>query len=366
MAFSEPRRLKGSDQDFLTMAVTRYCTRTYLQDQRIFPSPSAKISLVLFVIFLILLPAFAGEYLLLVASLCGIATISALGLNILTGYTGQLSLGHAAFMAIGGYTVALMGGHFHFPFELNLISAGVVASIAGLVVAIPSLRLKGLYLIITTMAFQFIVEYVLLHWESLTEGERGIPIHPYSLFQLNLDDRSQQFYVVLVLAIGATIFTKNLAMSRSGRAFVAVRDHDIAAEIIGVNLAKYKIMSFITSSFMAGIGGCLYAYVYQRITPEIFTFIVSIEYVAMIIVGGMGTVIGGIFGACFMTLLPQFLGLIFGPLSSTYPLLANRLGAINIMVYGIIIIFFLLFEPDGLFGIWIRIKNYWKPWPFKY
>jgi len=348
------------------MAVTRFCKRTYLQDLRIFPSPSAKISLGIFMLFLVLLPFFAGEYIILVTCLCGVATISVLGLNILTGYTGQLSLGHAAFMAIGGYTAALLGGHYHIPFELNLILGGVVASLAGLVVAIPSLRLKGLYLIITTMAFQFIVEYVLMHWEGLTEGERGIPIHPYSVLGLNLGDRSQQLYVVVLITVLAAIFTKNLAMSRTGRAFVAIRDHDIAAEIIGVNLAKYKIISFITSSFMAGIGGCLYAYVYQRITPEIFTFFVSIEYVAMIIVGGMGTVLGSIMGACFMILLPQFLGMIFGPLASTYPFWSNRLGSINIVVYGLIIIFFLLFEPDGLFGIWIRIKNYWRLWPFRY
>jgi len=155
-------------------------------------------------------------------------------------------------------------------------------------------------------------------------------------------------------------------MSRTGRAFVAVRDHDIAAEVIGVNLAKYKIMSFATSSFLAGVAGCLYAYVYQRITPEIFTFVVSVEYVAMIIVGGMGTVLGSILGACFMVLLPQALGLVFGPLTSAYPAFSNRLGAINIIAYGGIIIFFLIFEPDGLFGIWVRVKNYWKPWPFKY
>lgn len=348
------------------MAVTRFCKRTYLEDSRIFPSPSAKISLAMFILIMILFPLFAGEYIILVTCLCGIATISALGLNILTGYTGQLSLGHAAFMALGGYTAALLGEHFHFPFELNLVVSGIVASLAGLVVAVPSLRLKGLYLIITTMAFQFIVEYVLMHWERLTEGEKGIPIHPYSLLSLDLSNRSQQLYVVIFLTVMAAIFTKNLAMSRTGRAFIAIRDHDIAAEIMGVNLAKYKIMSFITSSFMAGVGGCLYAYVYQRITPEIFTFFVSIEYVAMIIVGGMGTVVGSIMGASFMTLLPQFLGMIFGPLASTYPFIANRLGSINIVVYGLIIIFFLLFEPDGLFGIWIRIKNYWRLWPFKY
>jgi branched-chain amino acid transport system permease protein len=348
------------------MAVTRYCKRTYLEDQRIFAAPSAKLFLALFLVLLALLPVFAGSYVLVVACLCGLAVIAALGMNILTGYTGQLSLGHAAFMALGGYTAALLAKHYHMPFEANIVLSGAMAAVAGLVVAVPSLRLKGLYLVITTMAFQFIVQYVLLHWGSLTEGERGIAIRPASVLGLDLENRAHQFYSVLFLAALAAIFTKNLAMSRTGRAFVAVRDHDIAAEVIGVNLAKYKIMSFATSSFLAGVAGCLYAYVYQRITPEIFTFVVSVEYVAMIIVGGMGTVLGSILGACFMVLLPQALGLVFGPLTSAYPAFSNRLGAINIIAYGGIIIFFLIFEPDGLFGIWVRVKNYWKPWPFKY
>ncbi len=348
------------------MTITRYCIRSYTQDQQVFPSLSAKIALALLFIFLILFPFFVGDYFIIVGCLCGIAAISALGLNILTGFAGQLSMGHSAFMAIGGYTAALLGKHFNLPFELNLILAGVFASVAGLVVAIPSLRLKGLYLIITTMAFQFIVEYVLLHWETLTEGERGIAIDPYSILGLNLDNRVQQFYVVLVIAVAVALFAKNLAMSRTGRAFVAIRDHDIAAEIIGVNLTKYKIMAFTICSFIAGLAGCLYAYVYQRMTPEIFTFMVSIEYVVMIIVGGMGTVMGAILGACLITLLPQVLSLIFGPLSSAYPLLSNRLGSLNIMIYGLVILAFLIFESEGLYGIWIKIKNYWKPWPFKY
>jgi branched-chain amino acid transport system permease protein len=172
--------------------------------------------------------------------------------------------------------------------------------------------------------------------------------------------------VILVLAVLTAIFAKNLAMSRTGRAFVAVRDRDIAAEIIGVHVAKYKILSFAVSSFIAGMAGALYAYLLRLISPDHFTFGQSILYIAMIIVGGLGTVLGSIIGAIFMILLPELLNAISGPLASAYPALAPRIGGVSATAYGLVIILFLIFEPAGLFGIWIRIKKYWKPWPFSY
>ena len=174
------------------------------------------------------------------------------------------------------------------------------------------------------------------------------------------------YYVVVALAVIAAILMKNLAMSRTGRALVAVRDRDIAAEMIGVHVAKYKIIAFIISSFTAGIAGALYAYLLGLISPDHFTLNQSILYVAMIIVGGMGTVMGAIIGAIFMVLLPEFISAISGPISSAYPLLAPRVGGISVTIYGLILIFFLLFEPKGLVGIWFRIKRYWLTWPYTY
>jgi len=348
------------------MAVTRFCVRDYRQDLRIFPSPAAKISLALFFLFLLALPHFAGTYLVFVAAVCGVSVIGALGLNILTGYTGQISLGHAGFMGIGAYTAAILAAKAGFPFWAALPLAGLLAALAGLVVGVPALRLKGLYLVVTTLAFQFIIEHVIFHWESLTQSDKGIKVPPPELFGWKLDSYESIYYLILVLAVATAVFSKNLAMSRTGRAFVAVRDRDIAAEIIGVNLAKYKILAFMVSSFIAGLAGALYAYLLGLIGPDHFTFNQSVLYIAMIIVGGLGTVMGSIIGAVFMVLLPEVINAVSGPIASAYPVLSPRIGAVAVIVYGLIIILFLLLEPDGLFGIWIRLKRYWKPWPFSY
>jgi len=333
---------------------------------RIFSSPAAKISLFILTLALLWLPFLAGKYVVFVACVCGVSVISALGLNILTGYTGLISLGHAAFMGIGAYTAAILSSKAGFPFAAALPLAGVMAAATGAVVGIPTLRLKGLYLVVTTLAFQFITEHVIYHWESLTLSDRGITLPSPTLLGYKLDTYESFYYVILVFAVATALFTKNLAMSRTGRAFVAVRDRDIAAEIIGVHLAKYKVLSFVVSSFIAGIAGALYAYLVGLIGPDHFTFNQSILYIAMIIVGGIGTVLGSIIGAVFMVLLPEVISAVSGPIASAYPTFSPRVGAISVIVYGLVIIGFLLFEPDGLFGIWIKIKRYWKPWPFTY
>ncbi len=348
------------------MAVKRFCIRSYQQDLRIFPSLAAKISLVLLFVFLFSIPIFAGKYIVFVTAVCGVSVIGALGLNILTGYTGLISLGHAAFMGIGAYTAAALANKAGMPFLVALPVAGLMSAAAGAVVGIPTLRLRGLYLVVTTLAFEFIVEHIIYHWEGMTQSDRGISLPSPDLFGYTLDSYESFYYVILVLAVATALFTKNLAMSRTGRALVAIRDRDIAAEIIGVHLAKYKIMAFIVSSFVAGVSGALYAYLLGLIGPDHFTFNQSVLYIAMIIVGGMGTVLGSIIGAIFMVLLPEVINAVSGPIASAYPALSPRIGAVAVIVYGLVIIFFLLFEPDGVFGIWQRIKRYWKPWPFTY
>jgi len=348
------------------MTVTRFCKRSYRQDLRVFPSPAARIGLVLTGLFLLFLPFMVGRYVVFVVCVCGVSVIGALGLNILTGYTGLISLGHAAFLGIGAYTAAILAAKAGLPFIVALTLGGVVAAMAGAVVGIPTLRLRGLYLVVTTLAFQFIVEHVIYHWESLTQSDKGISLPAPQIFGLKLDTYESFYYVIIVLAVLTAVFAKNLAMSRTGRAFVAIRDRDIAAEIIGIHLAKYKILAFVVSSFIAGISGGLYAYLLGLIGPDHFTFNQSVLYIAMIIVGGMGTVFGSIAGAVFMVLLPEVINAVSGPLASAYPAFAPRIGGISVTVYGLIIILFLLLEPDGLFGIWIRLKRYWKTWPFTY
>jgi branched-chain amino acid transport system permease protein len=301
-----------------------------------------------------------------VACVCGIAVISAQGLNILTGFTGLISLGHAAFMGIGAYTAAVLSAKAGFPFAAALPLAGLMAAATGAVVGIPTLRLRGMYLVVTTLAFQFIAEHIIYHWESLTQSDKGIKLATPAILGLSFDSYNSFYYVILLFAAATALFAKNLAMSRTGRALVAVRDRDIAAEIIGIHLAKYKVLAFVVSSFLAGLAGALYAYLLGLIGPDHFTFGQSVLYIAMIIVGGMGTVMGSILGAVFMVLLPEVIAAVTGPLASAYPILASRIGGFSVVAYGLVIIFFLLFEPDGLVGIWLRLKRYWKPWPFTY
>jgi branched-chain amino acid transport system permease protein len=318
------------------------------------------------ILVLFTFPFWAGPYWVHVACICGVSVVSALGLNVLTGFTGLISMGHAAFMGIGAYTAAVLSIKAGFPFLLTLPLAGLTAALAGLVVGIPTLRLKGLYLVVTTLAFQFIVEHIIFHWEAVTNADTGLDLPAATLPFITFDSKEKFYYLILAVAALTAMFTKNLAMSRTGRAFVAVRDRDIAAEIIGIHLAKYKIMAFVISAFIAGVAGALYAFLVGHIGPDLYTFEKSILYVAMIIVGGMGTVLGAILGALFMTLLPVGIAEIFGPLASEYTALATRIGAVNVTVYGLVIVLFLLLEPDGLFGIWIRIKRYFRQWPFTY
>ena len=348
------------------MSVTRYCIRNYQQDLRIFPGLSHKLWLAFLLVFLLGLPLFGGTYVVFVACICAVSVVSALGLNILTGYTGLISLGHAAFMGIGAYTAAILSTKAGIPFLAALPLAGMVAAVAGAIVGIPTLRLKGMYLVITTIAFQFITEHIIFHWEDMTQGDRGIELPFPSILGYDLESYESYYYFLLVVVILTALFTKNIAMSKTGRAFVAVRDRDIAAEIIGVNVAKYKILSFVISSFIAGLAGALYAYLLRLISPDHFTFQQSILYVAMIIVGGMGTVLGSIVGAVFMILLPEIINGVTGPLASAYPEFAPRIGGISVTVYGLIIILFILVEPLGLAGIWVRVKRYWTAWPYSY
>ncbi|MBM4327470.1 MAG: branched-chain amino acid ABC transporter permease [Deltaproteobacteria bacterium] len=348
------------------MAVTRFCVRTYRQDLRILSSPAAKIGLILFLLVLLTLPLWARKYLVFVACISGVSVIGALGLNILTGMTGLISLGHAAFMGLGAYTAAILSAKAGWPMVPCLLSGAVMSAVMGAIVGVPTLRLKGLYLVVTTLAFQFIVQHVIYHWESLTQSDKGIKLATPAFLGLEFGSYDSFYYVILFCAVLVAVLTKNLAMSRTGRALVAVRDRDIAAEIIGVNLAKYKILAFVVSSFVAGLSGALYAYLLGLIAPDHFTFNQSILYVAMIIVGGMGTVLGSVLGAVFMVLLPEVISAVSGPLASAYPTLAPRIGGISVVVYGLVIILFLLFEPEGLFGIWIRLKRYFKTWPYTY
>ncbi len=260
---------------------------TYASDQAVFVNATSRFWLGILFVLLFLFPFVAGDYLLFMANLCGITIIGAVGLNILTGFAGQISLGHAAFIGVGGYTAAILSTRFDLPFLVCLPLSGFMAAFFGIIVGGPSLRLKGLYLCIATLAAQLILEFVFVHWESMTGGIRGMNISPPDIFGYVLDNDFKFYFVTLFMVILCVTVARNLFRTRVGRAFIAIRDKDISAELMGINLLQYKTYAFAISSFMAGISGCLWVNFLKTITPEHFPLMESVRYLAMIIVGGM-------------------------------------------------------------------------------
>jgi len=334
----------------------------YKSDEAIFRTRRSRLCFGLLVLLTIGFPFVGNDYHIYMACLIGINIIAATGINILTGYTGLISLGHAAFMGIGAYSVAWLSNNLSLPFYLCLPLGGLIASIIGILVGIPSLRIKGLYLAIATLAAQFILGFIFNEWDSVTGGGRGTSVAPAKIFDFTLDTEFELYWLILVIMILSLFFARNLFRTRIGRAFIAVRDRDISAEVMGINLLWTKLSAFALSSFYAGLAGGLMAYFFKVVTPDQYTFGVSIFILAAIVVGGMGSILGGILGAIFMTLIPELLGEvsgIFGPEALAF------LSPAREVVFGLLIVGFLIFEPRGLAEIWRRTKRVYEIWPFK-
>ncbi len=338
---------------------------SYRYDERIFQTWFVKAWLIVFLIACALFPLVGSKYMISIMTEVGIAIIACHGLNILTGFTGQISLGHAAFVGVGAYTCSILIQH-GVPFIIALPMAGVMAALVGMIFGIPSLRLRGLYLAIATIAAQFIIEFTIRRWDSLTGGVEGMFVEPGTLGPFHFDNRLQLYYLTFVLAVVATIIIKNIVRARSGRAFVAIRDRYLAAEVIGVHVFKYRLMSFAVSSFFAGIAGALLAQYLEVITHESFTIHQSIDYLAMCIIGGLGHVLGGIYGVGFWFILERILEVVTTNLNTAFPDHITWFVSIKEIVFGCVIVLFLIFEPDGLAARWRTIRAYWKLWPFSY
>ena len=337
----------------------------YRQEARLFKTGFLKICMGLFFAVMLLCPLLLNNYHLSVLNLINIAVIGAVSLNLLTGVCGQISLGHGAFVGVGAYAAAWFARH-GLPFFPALLCGGTISAMVGMIFGIPSLRLKGIYLAIATLAAQLILEYVFLHWDAVTGGLNGVAVASPELFGFSFDTDGRMFYLTFVCAVLVTLFTSNLMRTRHGRAFVAIRDYYLSAEIVGVNLFSYKLQAFAVSSFMAGVAGGLWAHYTMYLTPEPFGIGLSISYLAMIIIGGLGSVLGSIFGAVFLTLLPEVLTHAAGWAGEFFPEISNYFLAMKGGVFGLVLVLFLIFEPEGLVRRWRLIKAYWKLYPFAY
>ena len=344
---------------------------SYAADMALYPLPIARWAVAaVILLFAVVLPLTLHEYYLSIINLSLIAIVGALGLNILVGYTGQISVGHAAFMSVGAYTAANLAVRLDLPFWVTLPAGGLMAALIGAIVGIPSLRIKGLYLAIATLAGQLIIEWIINHTPAISGGaQASIEVPRPTFMGHEMKTQGQLYYFLLFFAALATLATLNLVRSRIGRAFVAIRDQDIAAEIIGINIFRYKLLSFAISSFYAGVCGVLYTYYFGIANYEAFQIGVSIDYLAMIIIGGLGSVLGTILGAIFVTMLPIVIRLVMEPLGGLFfdaGELSSIIASARLVIFGCLIIFFLVVEPEGLNRLWRNIRNYFRVWPFSY
>ena len=359
----------------------------YRSDYQLRPTTMQRTRLVLLFTFLFLLPVFAGPLEMRFANNVLIAAIGAMGLNILVGFTGQISLGQGAFLAVGAYSSGLLVVYLDVPWYTSILLAGVITSLVGGFFGLPSLRLKGLYLAVATLAAQQVVQWVLRKWD-LVDGDinnrvgEALNIPPANFFGYSLNNNEFAFYfVALFIAVIAVLAATNLFRTHIGRAFIAIRDQDIAAEVMGVNLFRYKLLAFATSSFFVGVAGALLAQHSTSISWESFTINVSIQYLAMIIIGGLGSVSGSIYGAIFITLLPQFIRGLGNGMEDLLMIVASAesqvatefaekfndlLPRLEQGAFGLAIILTLILEPEGLRKLWQNLKDYFRLWPFSY
>jgi len=356
----------------------------YAEEVALLDTGSKKVSVAVLLVLAFTLPWLLADDLLRLLALGCFFAIGAIGLNLVTGYAGQVSLGHAFFVAIGAYTAAAISGDpesrtIGFGYQEMLIwlpAAGLVAALAGVIIAPLATRLRGLYLAIVTLGLVVVGAHFLTEWSELTGGAGvGRPSATPVIFGYNLHEtgevlvRDQKMYLLsLVLLVIFALAARNLGRSKVGRAFTAIRDRDIAAGVIGVNLSKYKTMAFAISSFYAGCAGALIYTVSGFFDSDSFNLLLSVQFIAMVLIGGAGTISGSILGAMFITLLPRITREVpqFVPFISADPSQQPNIYQLESVLYGVLIVIFLIFEPRGLFGIWIRLRNYWKAWPFSY
>ena len=321
---------------------------SYKEELQLIRKPWTRIYVGALVICLLLLPWFAPEHVAYIATIIFVYSIGAQGQNLLIGYTGQISFGQAGFLAIGAFTFGHMN-QWGMPWPAGVLAAGLMAGLFGILVGFPSLRLKGPYLAIVTMGFGIAVYQIFVNSEHLSGGRMGLTINKLTpLF--GMSEVVFNYYFNFLIALGFTLLSYNIISSYMGRAFIAIRDNDIAAEVLGVNLTRYKLWSFAISSFYTGVQGALYGLLLGYLEPNMFTFMESITLFVAVIIGGLASIEGSIMGAAFVILVPQ----IFSEYRELVP-----------VVFGVTILLVLIFEPLGLNGRWLKMRLYFRNWPFR-
>ncbi len=337
----------------------------YKKDMELRPTPIMKGRLVFVIVLALIFPFVANNYQLTLANQVGIFAIAAIGLNILTGFTGQISLGTGGFMAIGAYGSGLLVTNLGMPWWMTVPIASLVTAVVGAFFGLPSLRLKGLYLAIATLAAQQVIEWAIIR-SPFTGGVEALVVPSPTIFGVRMNADANFYWIVLISLAIVVMFTVNLFRTKIGRAFIAIRDQDIAAEVMGVNVFLYKVMSFALSSAIIGFAGALLAQYRGIVNYERFTIELSISILAMVIIGGLGSVSGSIYGAILISLLPAILSNLGTAMSDSIPAMLTIMPFIQKGMFGVVIILFLIFEPEGIAKIWRNIKDYFRLWPFSY
>lgn len=344
-----------------------YLHVSYATTNRILAEPYQRILVGVIIAFLIGLPLVADSYSVHLLNLCFLSTIGAVGLNLLTGYCGQVSLGHAGFLAIGAFVTAICAERLHMPFWVAIPASCIAGAAVGLIVGLPALRFRGIYLAITTLAMHYAIVFFLTAYQATfgPSASAGISIPAPSLAGFALDGERPWYFTLLLVTALVVLFALNLTRTYIGRAWVAIRDRDIAAATIGINVPRFKLLAFVISSVLAALAGSLAAYFTAVVTIEEFTLDLAILYLAMIIVGGMGSVAGSVLGAVFVTLLPFIIERVFAALPDAWRFGTTIYGVQEGMI-GAIVVAFLLFEAKGLIEIYRRCALYFERWPFRY
>jgi len=341
---------------------------SYALDEAIFQTKFVKCCMLSFLILILLLPFISNRYVINFLNITGIFIIGSIGLNILTGFTGIISLGHGAFVGVGAYATTLLTSRLNIPFLVAVPAGAFITAFLALVPGLAALRIKGMYLAIATLAVQVIFVFVIVETPRITGGDLGLTV-PVPTFLSPQTQMGQKFFYFLILGslIALTLFARNLFRTKIGRLFIAIRDNDLASQVLGVSVGKYRLLSFWIGSFYAGFAGGLWAGYSGIISPDQFSLALSVQFLSIILIGGMGSILGSIFGTVFVMMVPEVLAGLSTEANRMFSMdLTEYFSSINNAIFGLLIIVFLLYEPLGLAKIWWKIKTYFKLWPFSY